>query len=68
MPKSPLTDVLKTAIKDSGLTRYEIAKRTGVPPTSLMRFLRGDTSLRLDKADAIANCLGLELVKMRKAK
>jgi transcriptional regulator with XRE-family HTH domain len=67
-PKAPLTDALKSAMEQSGLTRYEIAKRTGVPPTSLMRFLRGDTSLRLDKADAIANCLGLELVKKRKAK
>ena len=67
-PKAPLTDVLKTEIEQSGLTRYEIAKRTGVPPTSLMRFVRGDTSLRLDKADAIADCLGLELVTKRKAK
>jgi transcriptional regulator with XRE-family HTH domain len=67
-PKAPLTDVLKTAIQQSGLTRYEIAKRTGVPPTSLMRFMRGETSLRLDKADAITDCLGLELAKKRKAK
>ncbi|HEY2841809.1 MAG TPA: helix-turn-helix transcriptional regulator [Pirellulales bacterium] len=67
-PKAPLTDALKAAIQHSGLTRYEIAKRTGVPPTSLMRFLRGDTSLRLDKADAVADCLGLELVKKRKSK
>jgi transcriptional regulator with XRE-family HTH domain len=67
-PKAPLTDVLKTAIEQSGLTRYEIAKRTGVPATSLMRFMRGETSLRLDKADALAAYLGLELVKKRKAK
>lgn len=67
-PKAPLTGVLKNAIKESGMTRYEIAKRTGVPATSLMRFLRGETSLRLDKADAIAGCLGLELVKKGKAK
>lgn len=49
-------------------TRYEIAKRTGIPQTSLMRFLRGETSLRLDKADALADCFGLELVKKRKVK
>jgi transcriptional regulator with XRE-family HTH domain len=67
-PKAPLSDVLKVEMLKSGLTRYEIAKRTGVPPTSLMRFLRGETSLRLDKADAIAECFGLQLVKKRKAK
>ena len=33
---------------------------------SLMRFMRGETSLRLDKADVLAEYLGLELVKKTK--
>jgi transcriptional regulator with XRE-family HTH domain len=61
-----LTDVLRAAIEESGLTQYRIAKDTGIVPTSLMRFQRGETSLRLDKADALAAYLGLELVKRRK--
>jgi len=65
-PPSMLTDVLRAAIEESGLTQYRIAKDTGIVPTSLMRFLRGETSLRLDKADALAVYLGLELVKRRK--
>lgn len=63
--KQTMTDVLKTAIEESGLTRYRIATDTGIGETSLMRFLRGETSLRLDKADLLAEYLGLELVKRK---
>jgi transcriptional regulator with XRE-family HTH domain len=63
-----MTDVLQQAIQDSGLTLYRIAKDTGIVGTSLLRFTQGETSLRLDKADVLAEYLGLELVKKRKAK
>jgi plasmid maintenance system antidote protein VapI len=62
-----MTDVIKAAIEKSGLTQYRIAKDTRIPATSIMRFIRGETSLRLDKADVLAEYLGLELVT-RKAK
>jgi transcriptional regulator with XRE-family HTH domain len=67
-PKPTLTAGLKAAIDQSGVTRYRIAKDTGILETSLSRFMRGETSLRLDKADELADYLGLELVKKRKAK
>jgi transcriptional regulator with XRE-family HTH domain len=60
--KSTMTDALKAAIDESGLSRYEISKATGVLQTSLSRFMRGETSLRLDKADVLAEYLGLRLV------
>lgn len=63
-----MTDVLKAAIEESGVSRYEISKATGILQTSLSRFVRGETSLRLDKADVLAEYLGLELVTKRKAK
>jgi transcriptional regulator with XRE-family HTH domain len=62
-PKSTMTDVLKHAIRESGLTHYRIATDTGIFDTSLLRFMRGETSLRLDKADALAEYLGLRLVR-----
>jgi transcriptional regulator with XRE-family HTH domain len=65
--KPTVTEVLKAAIDTSGLTQYKIAQDTGILATSLGRFMRGETSLRLDKADMLAEYLGLELVK-RKAK
>lgn len=60
-----MTDVLKSAIAESGVSRYRIAQDTGILETSLSRFMRGETSLRLDKADVLADYLGLELMKRR---
>ena len=57
-----MTDVLRAAIQESGSTRYRIAKATGLREPSLCRFMQGETSLRLDKADALAAYLGLRLV------
>ena len=59
--KPTMTEVLKAAIEQSGISRYRIAKDTGILETSLSRFMRGETSLRLDKADVLADYLGLEL-------
>ena len=63
-----MTEVLKTAIRESGSTRYRISKDTGIDEAGLMRFVRGESSLRLDKADVLSEYLGLELVRRRKAK
>lgn len=60
-PRPTLTDVLRAAIERSGLTRYRIAKETGIPESHLGRFARGDMSIRLDKADRLAAYLGLRL-------
>ena len=60
-----MTEVLKAAIDESGISRYRIAQDTGILETSLSRFMRGETSLRLDKADVLAQYLRLELVKQR---
>ena len=57
-----MTDVLRIAIEESGVSRYQIAKDTGILQGSLSRFVRGETSLRLDKADRLAAYLGLRLV------
>jgi len=66
-PKSPITDLLRKTVADSELPLLALQRETGVKRGSIMRFLRGDQSLRLDKADALATYFGLELTK-RKAK
>jgi hypothetical protein len=66
-PRPTMTDALKAAIEQSGVSRYRIAKDTGITEPSLCRFMQGIASLRLDKADVLADYLGLELVK-RKAR
>jgi hypothetical protein len=60
-PQPTLTDVLRTAIEQSGLTCYRIAKATGIDNANLGRFIRGELSVRLDKADRLAAYLGLRL-------
>jgi transcriptional regulator with XRE-family HTH domain len=61
-PPPTLTNVLKAAIKRSGLTYYRISKETGIDEANLGRFIRGEMSVRLDKADKLAAYLGLRLV------
>ncbi len=61
-PQPTLTDVLREAIQRCGLTLYRIGKATGIDPANLGRFVRGELSIRLDKADRLAAYLGLRLV------
>jgi len=63
-----MTDVLKEAVRQSGLSQYRIAKDTGITEPSLCRFMQGAASLRLDKADLLADHLGLRLVRDPHAK
>ena len=59
--KPTMTDVLKDAIERSGLTRYRIARDSGVLQSSLSRFMKGERTVRLGKADVLAAYLGLRL-------
>lgn len=62
-----MTDSLKKAIRHSGLSYRFLEHESGVKRQSLMKFMRGETSLRLDIADKLARYFELELTK-RKAK
>jgi plasmid maintenance system antidote protein VapI len=57
----PLTGALRKAIRESGLSFKALAEETGVLRQSLMKFVRGQQSLRLDMADRLAAYFGLEL-------
>jgi DNA-binding phage protein len=63
-----LTKELRQAMVRSKLNHVQLAKKTGVQRQSLIRFLRGDQSLRLDNADAIAKAFGLVLVEKKRKK
>lgn len=60
-----MTETSRAAIKESGLSAYRISKDTGLVVTSIIRFVKGDKSLRLDRVDVLAEYLGLELVKRK---
>ena len=63
--RSPISDLLRRTIVESGVSYNALQKETGVTRASIMRFVRGDQSLRLDMADRLAEYFGLELQEAR---
>lgn len=63
MPSKPatITDVLRREIADSELSFMALEEQTGLKRQSMMKFSRGEQSLRLDMADRLASFFGLEL-------
>jgi transcriptional regulator with XRE-family HTH domain len=57
------SDQIKQAIDDSGLTRYEIAKRTGIDESALAKFYNGHRGMSLRALDALAECLELVVIR-----
>ena len=62
-PKAPISDLLRRTIAESGVSYNALQKEAGVARASIMRFVRGDQSLRLDVADRLAAYFDLELRK-----
>jgi plasmid maintenance system antidote protein VapI len=63
LSETPITDVLRRAIIESGESFNALERETGVTRASIMRFVRGTNSLRLDMADRLAEHFGLSLQK-----
>ena len=63
-----LTDQVRQAIDDSGLTRYRIAKDTGIDESTLAKFYNGHRGLSLHNLDRLCAYLGIRVVVDRKAK
>lgn len=61
--QAPITDVLRRTIVESGIAYNALQKETGVTRASIMRFVEGRQSIRLDMADRLAEYFGLFLVK-----
>ncbi len=60
-PKSDgLADLIRSAFADSGMSRFELGKRSGVSYSVTHRFITGERSVRLETADKILAGLGLE--------
>ena len=63
-------DMVTGAINECGLSRYELAKRTGVSEAALSRIVRGERRMTLETLDRLAAEIGIELrrVKVRRRK
>ena len=56
-----LTDQIRQAIDDSGVTRYRIAKETGVSEATLSKFYLGQRGLSMEALNALGDCLQLTI-------
>lgn len=61
-----LSEQIRQAIDESGLTRYEIARQSGVDESALSKFYRGERGLSPKLLDALGQCLGLMIIVKRK--
>jgi plasmid maintenance system antidote protein VapI len=57
-----MTAQLRQAIDDSGLTRYAIAKATGIDESALSKFYNGQRGINTNTLDKLGECLGLRIV------
>ncbi|MFM9962256.1 MAG: hypothetical protein ACKV2Q_13670 [Planctomycetaceae bacterium] len=69
MPKKmPITDLLRQTIQERGIPFLTLEQETGVLRQSLMKFARGESTIHLDSADALADYFGLALGPATKPK
>jgi transcriptional regulator with XRE-family HTH domain len=60
-----IIETLKKEIQQCCLSRYEIAKRTGVSQAQLCRFMKGQ-SFQCETADVLLKYFGYELRKTKR--
>ena len=61
-----MTDQIRQAIDDSGLTRYRISQETGIDESALAKFYNGHRGLSMDALNRLGKFLGLRIVMDRK--
>ena len=61
-----LTDQLRQAIDDCGLTRYQVAKATGIDESALAKFYNGHRGLSMEALNALGEFLQLKITLGRK--
>lgn len=57
-----LSEQLREIIEDGPVSRYRIAKETGIDPGQLSRFIHGTGRLTTDSLDKVGECLRLRFV------
>jgi hypothetical protein len=64
---NPITDVLKQAVAESGMSFLGLEKETGVLRQTLMRFAKGKGGINIDAIDKLAVYFGFELTPRKTA-
>lgn len=63
---SKIQTAMKRAIETSGMTRYAIAKGSGISQAALSRFVNGITPLRIETIERLADFLGYDVVLVKR--
>lgn len=58
-----VSDQLRTALDGCGQTRYAVSKTTGIPESTLSRFVAGGKPMRGENIDKLCTYLGLVLTE-----
>lgn len=62
MNMATVTATLRKALESCGQSRYAVSKETGIPESTLSRFVAGGKPLRGENIDKLCAYLGLVLV------
>lgn len=65
MTMPSVTHTLRAALERCGETRYAVSKATGIPQSTLSRFVAEGRPLRGENIDILSEYLGLVLVAKR---
>ena len=61
-PDNTLARMVRQAIKRSGMTRFELSRRSGVPYAAVHGFVSGERDATLTTASRLLEALGLHVV------
>jgi len=57
---------LRQLMDHSGLTKYRLAKETGINEAALGKFYHGQRGLSMKALNALGKCLQLKIIMLRK--
>jgi hypothetical protein len=60
-----MTELLRECLRECDSLRG-VERQTGVSHVTLLKFRRGDQTIRLDKAEVLADYFGIEVSRPRK--
>ncbi len=61
----PINDHILDAFRQSGVTRYRLAKETGIANTTILRWVQSENSITVGNLQAIADFLGVVITATR---